>query len=151
MRPYIHAHNFQWALDCSVGKGGQNSIRADVQYIQWYYKLAAANPETTPERRQIYQLVETTGTCTGLDSDPLVRAITAHQQAIGHPIVDGKVSAVPGGEAGNLKVSGNYTFFVFRIGARLARMFPDQWPRLDLIKPCPSDVLEAAVKAVPKY
>ncbi len=39
-----------WNLECSVGKGGANTVASDVSYLQWYYVLAAANPLTVPDR-----------------------------------------------------------------------------------------------------
>src|SRR4051812_37047616 len=96
MKAYLHADeghfDFQWNIDCSVGKGGQNNLRADVLYIQWYYRLASNQALTPPDRKAIYKQVGLTGTCNGTDADPLVRAITLHQRSINHPQVDGRVS-----------------------------------------------------------
>ncbi len=150
MKPYVHHHNFLWALDCSVGKNGMNSLTADVSYVQWYYTLAAVNPETPQDRKDIYKNVKITGACTGRDDDPLVQAITAHQKALSHPVIDGKISQLPG-FSGDTKLDGHHAFFIIRLGARLARMFPDEWPRLDKIKGCPSEVAEASRNAVPKF
>jgi hypothetical protein len=148
MKAYLVSHedhfDFLWNLDCSVGRGGQNSIVADVKFIQWYYQLAAANAETTGGRRDIYKQVVVSGKCTGTDSDPLVRAILAHQQALGHPVIDGRVSVARPG----IKLN-DTAFFVLRIGARLARMFPHDYPRLDRVPGCPSEVAAAINKAVP--
>lgn len=149
MKAYLHADgghfDFQWNVDCSVGKGGQNNLRADVLYIQWYYRLAAEQAETPPDRKALYREVKLTGTCTGRDDDPLVRAITTHQRSINHPQVDGRVSVA----TGSGKV-GATAFFVLRLGARIANMYPEQWPRLDKIPGCPPEVAEAARQAVPK-
>ena len=51
-----------WNLDCSVGKGGANSISADVSFLQWYYTLAANFHLTTPENKAVYRKVKITGT-----------------------------------------------------------------------------------------
>jgi hypothetical protein len=148
MKPYIHVagatHHFQWNLDCSVGKGGANSLACDVAYIQWYYTLAAAHPLTTPERRPIYEKVRITGTCRGTDDDPLVAAILAHQQALSHPYIDGRISVATG--SGKIGAS---AFFILRLGARLANMFPHYWPRLDLMPHCPIQVIQAVRSAIP--
>jgi len=148
VKPYIHhagnTFHFQWNIDCSVGKGGENTLAADVSYIQWYYTLAAANPDTPEERKAIYRKVQVTGHCRGTDDDPLVAAITAHQQRLNHPQIDGRVSVAHGSG-----MVGAYAFFVFRIGARLANMYPNQWPRLDLIPTCPALVAEAVRAAIP--
>lgn len=149
MRPFVHqfgtgAH-FQWNLDCSVGKGGQNNLRTDVTYIQWYYTVAAAHPRTPADRKAIYSRVAITGTCRGTDDDPLVQSIFAQQRALTHPIIDGRVSVATGdGRVGEM------AFFVLRLGARFADMVPNAWPRLDLVPGCPALVAEAVRKCVPK-
>jgi hypothetical protein len=148
MKAFLAGHDdhydILWNIDCSVGRGGQNSLAADVKYIQWYYNTAATNAETPAERREIYRQVQVTGKCTGNDNDPLVRAILAHQRALSHPTIDGRVSVARSG----VKI-GDTAFFVLRIGARLARMFPQQWPRLDLIPTCPAEVAAQAKACVP--
>ncbi|SFI44269.1 hypothetical protein SAMN05216304_102772 [Bosea sp. OK403] len=148
MKAYLHADaghfDFQWNIDCSVGKGGQNNLRADVLYIQWYYQLAANQVETPPDRKAIYKQVGLTGMCNGTDADPLVRAITLHQRSINHPQVDGRVSvATAGGKVGAS------AFFVLRIGARIANMYPELWPRLEKIPGCPAEVAQASRLAIP--
>lgn len=149
MKPYIHTSTgayafFQWNIDASVGKGGQNSSPCDIAYIQWYYTLAARHPETPPERKAIYGKVRVTGICRGTDDDPLVAAIMAHQKGINHSIIDGKVSVAQG--SGKI---GDKAYFVLRIGARLANMYPGLWPRLDLMPDCPPQVASAARAAIP--
>jgi hypothetical protein len=149
MRPFVHhfgtGSHFQWNLDCSVGKGGQNNLRGDVSYIQWYYTVAAANPRTPPDRKAVYSRVAITGTCRGTDDDPLVQAILTHQRALSHPIVDGRISVATGdGRVGEM------AFFVLRLGARFADMVPQAWPRLDLILGCPAVVADEVRKCVPR-
>lgn len=149
MRPYLHhagtSLHFQWNLDCSVGKGGQNSLAPDVSYIQWYYTLAAEHPLTPQDRKAVYAKVSITGTCRGTDDDPLVRAITVHQTALSHPMIDGRISVA----TGDGKV-GPRAFFILRLGARLADMYPNIWPRLDRIPRCPPLVAEAVRASVPR-
>jgi hypothetical protein len=148
MRPYLHAAgagvHFQWNLDTSVGKGGQNSSLADVSYIQWYYTLAARFHLTPEDRKAIYRKVQVTGNCRGTDDDPLVAAIIAQQRSLNHPQVDGRVSVAQG--SGKI---GESAFFVFRLGARLASMHPHAWPRLDLIPECPPAVAAAVRACIP--
>ncbi len=149
MKPFIHhfgnGSHIQWNLDCSVGKSGQNSLHADVSYIQWYYTVAAANPLTPADRKAIYSKVSITGLCRGTDDDPLVQAIFAHQRALSHPFVDGRVSVATGdGKVGEM------AFFVLRLGARFADMVPRAWPRLDLVPGCPPTVAEAVKRCVPR-
>ena len=148
MKPYIHYGASLWNLHASVGKFGHNNVQSDVCYIQWYYTLAAEHPETPQERKEVYKYVRVTGSCTGRDDDPLVKSITIHQQGLHHAIIDGRISPLPG-EAGNLRV-GDKAFFVIRLGARIATMFPKYWPRLDLMPRCPPSVAQAVLEAIPK-
>lgn len=149
MRPFLHqfgvGSHFQWNLDSAVGKGGQNSSREDISYIQWYYTVAAAHSRTPEDRKAVYSRVSITGICRGTDDDPLVQAILTHQRALSHPVIDGKISVASGD--GRL---GARAFFILRLGARFADMFPNVWPRLDLIPGCPAEVATAVRKAVPK-
>jgi hypothetical protein len=116
-----------------------------VSYIQWYYTLAAVQPNTPPNRKAVYAQVIVTGTCRGTTDDPLVQAILTHQTALKHPYIDGKISVAMGdGKVGQL------AYFVFRLGARLSNMYPQAWPRLDLIPRCPPLVAEAVRRCIPK-
>ena len=148
MKPYLHragsgAH-FQWNIDCSVGKGGTNNLACDVSYLQWYYTLAAEHPLTPEDRKVIYRKVLVTGVCRGTDDDPLVAAIFAHQRALNHPQIDGRINVAYG--SGKI---GTAAFFILRLGARLANMYPNVWPRLDLIPKCPASVAQASRAAIP--
>jgi hypothetical protein len=144
MHPLVYGPKFMWNLDCSVGKAGQNSNPTDVSFIQWYYTLAANFHLTTPECKQVYRNVRITGGCQGHDGDPLVLAIMAQQRSMGHPTVDGKVSVVTGqGKVGSV------AFFLLRLEARLAVMYHNCWPRLDLIPGCPAPVAAASKEAIP--
>jgi hypothetical protein len=148
LKPFVHHGEtfayYMWNLEHSVGKGGQNSSAVDTSYIQWYYTLAAKNVLTVPERRSIYARVKVTGVCSGQDGDPLVDSITAHQRGLNHPIIDGRVSVATGTGKIGLKA-----FFVLRIGARLAYMYPRLWPRLDLMPECPTTVAATSLAAIP--
>ena len=144
MHPYVYGPKFMWNLDCSVGKGGDNSLTSDVSFIQWYYTLAANFQLTDEENRIAYRNVKITGSCTGMDSDPLVAAIIVQQRSMNHPYVDGKVSVVTGG--GKVGAS---AFFLLRLEARFAIMYPNAWPRLDLIPNCPSTIAEVSRGAIP--
>lgn len=149
MKPFIHhfgagAH-FQWNLDCSVGKGGQNNLPVDVSYLQWYYTVAASNPRTPADRKAVYARVAITGMCSGTEKDPLVQAILTQQRALSHPFVDGRINVATGdGRVGEM------AFFILRLGARFADMLPQAWPRLDLVPGCPLIVAEAVRRSVPR-
>lgn len=149
MKPYLHGppgfEVIMWNVGATVGRRGANSSPADVAYIQWYYKEAAAFHLTPPERRKIYREVKVTGHCTGRDDDPLVRAILANQEAMNHPRVDGLVSVAQG----NGKI-GTKAYFVLRLGARFATMHERQWPRLDHVAGCPASVAVMVKAAMPK-
>jgi len=149
MKPWLHhfgpkAH-FHWNLECSVGKHGQNSLACEVSYIQWYYTLAAKNAKTPLDRRAVYSKVAVSGMCLGTDADPLVQAILIHQKALHHPVIDGKVSVAHGD--GRI---GQNAFFILRLNARLSDMYPEVWPRLDLIPGCPALVADAVRACVPR-
>ncbi len=148
MRPYIHNygafHKMIWITDCSVGRQGENSLPADVSYLQWYYTLAANYAETSAAHKAIYRSVAITGTCSGLDSDPLVQAILVQQRDFGHPVVDGKASVVHGTGFVDHKA-----FFVIRMAARFASMQPQYWPRLDLIPNCPPLIGQISRQSIP--
>jgi hypothetical protein len=139
--PKAHIH---WNLECSVGKGGQNSLACDVSYIQWYYSLAASHPNTPLERKVVYGKVAVNGICTGTASDPLVQAILVHQAALKHKTMDGKISVA----TGDGRVGGT-PFFILRLNSRLAHMHPNLWPRLDLIPGCPALVADAVRACIP--
>lgn len=149
MKPLLHCAgaltHFQWNLECSVGRNAENRLACDVAYIQWYYMLAAAHPNTPPERRAAYSKVSVTGGCRGTDDDPLIRAIVTHQTALKHQKIDGKLSVAKG----NGKI-GVDAYFVLRLGARLSDMYPQFWPRLDLIPTCPPLVANAVRSCIPR-
>jgi hypothetical protein len=134
-----------WNLSAAVGKGAPNSNPADVSFIQWYYTLAANFHLTDQANKDVYRRVRVTGSCNGGDSDPLVASIIQQQRSMHHPTVDGKVSVVSG--SGHL---GDRAFFLLRLEARFAVMFPNAWPRLDLIPGCPNAVRTAAIAAIPQ-
>src|SRR5262249_45661625 len=134
-----------WNISASVGKGGANSNAADVSFIQWYYTLAVNFHLTEQANRDVYRHVRITGACNGSDRDPLVPAIIQQQRAMNHPTVDGKVSVVSG--SGKL---GERAFFLLRLEARFAIMYPQAWPRLDQIPNCPTSVRAASLGAVPQ-
>lgn len=149
MKAFLQADNdhfdFHWNVDSAVGKGGPNSNPADVQYIQFYYTLAGAHPATPVERRTVYQRVHVGDKCLGIDGDPLVEAIRMHQQTLSHPVVDGRISVATSGG----KITDSSAFFVIRLGARFAKMFPNLWPRVDMIPGCPQPVASAVQAAIP--
>lgn len=146
MHAYVYGPKFMWNIDNSVGKGASNANPADVAFLQWYYTLAADFHLTDASHRETYRKVKITGSCSGRDDDPLVAAILLQQKSMSHPFIDGKVNSVTGnGKAGN-----TYAFFLLRLEARFACMFPELWPRLDLIRNCPTTVKEAAKYAVPQ-
>lgn len=147
MKPYLHdGIAFMWNLDSSVGKGGANNNRTDISYLQWYYTLAAQSPLVDPDRKAIYKNVSVTGICSGRDDDPLVKAIIAHQRILNHPVIDGKASALPG-NSGNVRLADQKAFFIIRLGARLAYLYPQSWPRLDQMPRCPPSVAAAVLEA----
>jgi hypothetical protein len=149
MKAYVHGPLFMWNLSISVGKLAQNSDATVVSYIQWYYTLAAEHPDTPTERKQVYRNVRVTGSCSGRDDDPLVQSILIHQRDLNHPIVDGRINPAPG-FSGDVRIGNDKALFVVRLGARLATMFPQRWPRLDMMPRCPENVARAVQEAIPE-
>jgi hypothetical protein len=149
MKPWLHHAgsivHFHWNLECSVGKGGQNSLPCEVSYIQWYYSVAAKHPKTPVDRKAVYSKVLVNGVCNGSQNDPLVQAIMIHQTALSHPVIDGKISVAQGD--GRV---GQNAYFILRLNARLSDMYPSAWPRLDLIPGCPALVANAVQACVPR-
>lgn len=74
----------------------------------------------------------------------MVAAIIAQQRFMNHPQVDGKISVVTG--TGKNSAS---AFFLLRLEARFAIMYPNAWPRLDLIPTCPGSILQVSRSTVP--
>ncbi|MCV0394413.1 MAG: hypothetical protein K5872_15760 [Rhizobiaceae bacterium] len=149
MTPYVYGPpgyaKFMWNLDSSVGKGGANNNATDISFVQWYYTLSRDFHLTTPAAKAIYKNVAITGKCTGQDSDPLVQAILSQQRETRHPTVDGKISVAKG--TGKV---GDSAYFILRMGARMAVMYPQAWPRLDQIPHCPGAVAAASKAAIPQ-
>jgi hypothetical protein len=144
MHVFTYGPKFMWNLDCSVGKGGANSLPGDVSFIQWYYTHAANFHLTEQASKAVYRNVQINGRCNGTDQDPLVAAILSQQHSMRHPVIDGKVSVVKG--EGKIGLN---AFFLLRLEARFAIMFPTAWPRLDLIPNCPASLREVARAAIP--
>jgi len=144
MQPYVYGPKFMWNLTASVGKGGSNTNGADIAFLQWYYTLAANFHLTEQANKDVYRSVRITGVCGGTDTDPLVAAILQQQRSMNH-LADGKVSVVTG--SGKI---GDKAFFLLRLEARFAVMYPNAWPRLDLIPNCPPAVKVASLSAVPQ-
>ena len=150
MRPYVysngHFHKFMWINECTVGKNAQNTLPADVSFLQWYFTLAATFPETSPEHKAVYRNVAVNGLCTGMDGDPLVQSILIQQRDFRHPVVDGRASLVHGSG-----IISDKAFFILRLGARFAVMFPERWPRLDQIRGCPPLLANISKSAIPQH
>lgn len=150
MKPYIHSwasgtgNSILWNIGSSVGKGAANNSPCDIFYLQWYYTLSAQAGITPEERKVIYRKVQMTGHCRGTDNDPLVAAISAQQEAMAHPRIDGRINVAHG--AG--KIDGK-AFHILRLGARLATLYPNLWPRLDLMPGCPALVAQAVRDVIP--
>jgi hypothetical protein len=135
-----------WINECTVGKNAENTLPADVSFLQWYFVLASTFPETSSEHKDVYRNVSISGQCTGMDSDPLVQAILIQQRDFKHPVIDGKASVVHGSG-----IIDHKAFFILRLAARFAVMFSDRWPRLDLIRDCPPMLASISRSAIPLY
>jgi hypothetical protein len=134
-----------WNLECTVGKGGQNTLPCEVSNMHGYCTLAAQHALTPQDLKAVYSKVAVTGRCTGTDSDRLLEAFPVHQKAPTHRVIDGKFSIA----TGDGKVGAN-AFFILRLNARLSDMHPNVRPRLDLIPGYPGVVADAVRACVPR-
>ena len=148
MKPYIHSGGnvslILWNIDASVGKGGANNSPCDISYLPWYYTLSSHFHLTGEDEKVIYRKVQITGHCQGTENDPLAAAIIAQQKALGHPHIDGRINAAHG-----TGLIGAKAFHILRLGARLAVMYPNLWPRLDLMPRGPAGVAQAVRDTIP--
>ena len=139
------ASRFYWNVDANVGAASANR-NDDVQLVQLAYAIMATKPDTPPGDKAVYALVRPGSPCTGLEADPLVRAIRAHQARRGG-IQDGHVSviAAPGGVYPY--GAGAVGFMLIALVNNIFDAMPADFPRLDKHKGCPAALRVSVVKA----
>ena len=146
MEPVIFSNEkrlkrFFWNLSANVGGRSPNQ-REDVQFVQFGYFAFANNAKfpPPPALRTIFGAVKPGAEYTGKEDDPLTLAIRAHEKARGGP-QDGRVSAMT-----SLSYDGIRTFILVALNNNLVDLVPDDFPRLDQHKACPSRVKEAVLR-----
>ena len=134
-------------IDANVGAEAPN-LPEDVQLVQLgYYAMGRnqvdANHYFPPNDLAVFKSVIPGAQYNGDPSDPLSKAIRAHQKARherGHgPVPDGHVSAVPAGHSG--------TYMLPVLVAYAGLMRADLYPRFDLYPECPA-LLRQKVKTL---
>ena len=139
------ASRFYWNIDANVGAGSPNR-NDDVQLVQLAYAIMAARPDTPASDRAVYALVKPGFPCTGLEADPLVRAIRAHQARRGGT-QDGHVSVIPASSGLYPYGTGVVGFMLIALVNNIFDDMPTNFPRLDKHKACPAALRVSVVKA----
>lgn len=148
VKPYVQPgapFYFYWNVSANVGQGSPN-LRDDLDLVQFAYSFLAVNPKVnlSAADRAIFAAVTPGGPCSGLDSDPLVKAIRRHQQLRGG-MQDGHVSVIPPNTyTYPTPGGGQMQFMLLSLNVQFHDLQPDVYPRLDLIKLCPG-ALKATV------
>jgi hypothetical protein len=120
---------FYWNLDNVVGLNGVNKMD-DVLFVQWcFYKMGGWQPAS-----QIWpglKKVNINGNCTGRPNDPLVETIKLAEAVFGGEM-DGRVSPIK--TSAKFSFHGHkYPFLIMVMNIALSQLYPQQYPRLDLM------------------
>ena len=120
---------FYWNIDGVVGLNGFNKFN-DVMFVQWcFYKMAKWQPavQIWPTLRK----VGINGNCTGRADDPLVDTIKTVEAVFGANM-EGQVT--PMTNSAKFVVHGiKYVYLIMLMNIALRQMYPNQYPRIDLI------------------
>ena len=136
---------FYWNIDANVGAGSPNR-NDDVQLVQLAYAIMAARPDTPAGDKAVYALVRPGFPCTGLEADPLVRAIRTHQARRGGT-QDGHVSVIAANSGIYPYGTGAAVFMLIALVNNIFDAMPANFPRLDKHKACPPALRASVVKA----
>ena len=120
---------FYWNVDGVVGLNGANRFD-DVLFVQWcFYKMAKWTPAS--KIWPTLSKVGINGACTGRADDPLVDTIKTAEAVFGWDM-DGRVT--PMTNSAQFTVHGiKYVYLIMYMNIALRQMYPQQYPRLDLI------------------
>src|SRR5262245_13266160 len=135
---------FFWNIDANVGAASPN-IQDDVELIQFGYLLMSQAPAQPADLKAVLAQVKVGVPCTGSADDPLVKAIRAHQAAIGGT-QDGHVSKIKTSSGVYLDPAGEHVFMLIRIVNNIFDATPNDFPRIDKHPKCPP-ALKASVLA----
>ena len=139
------ATRFYWNIDANVGAGSPNR-NDDVQLVQLAYAIMATRPDTPAGDKAAYALVRPGFPCTGLEADPLVRAIRTHQARRGGT-QDGHVSVIAANSGIYPYGAGAVVFMLIALVNTIFDAMPANFPRLDKHKACPPALRASVVKA----
>lgn len=140
-----NALRFYWNIDANVGAGSPNHAD-DVQLVQMAYAIMATRPDTPPSDKATYALVKPGMPCTGLEADPLVRAIRNHQARRGGA-QDGHVSVITTNSGVYPHGDGAVAFMLVPLVNNIFDAMPADFPRLDKHRGCPPALRVSVIKA----
>jgi hypothetical protein len=129
----------------AVGIASPND-KIDVELVQLGYYCSAINIANTypPDVKAIWRTVKPGAGYMGSPTDPLTKAIEAHERARGVKL-DGHVSRMHGGLRYNGGPRGKEPFLLSALCNNIFDILSDVYPRIDLDKRCPS-ILAAHIK-----
>ncbi len=133
---------FFWNLSANVGTKSPNKPD-DVQLVQLGYACAALSPLFSAATRAICTTVVPGAPYSGQETDPLTRAIRAHEKERGGA-QDGHVSVLA--NLTNPSYDGVHVFIIVALNVQIRKQLPGNFPRLDKHPRCPP-LLKAAVSA----
>lgn len=139
VKPIVTSSNgrlvYWWNLSGNVGVMSTN-VPADVQLVQFGYLCMLKNPKNatrlSPAERAAFAAVKVGVPCVGVESDPLVRAIRAHQAARGGA-QDGCVSVVPDGQ---YTYDATHSYMLYGLIGSIRDVTRDIYPRFDKHPDC---------------
>lgn len=136
---------FFWNLDANVGIGCPNKPE-DVQLVQLgYYCMATSTDPAVPvQLKPTFAAVVPGAPYSGNPTDPLTRAIIAHQQTRGGT-QDGHVSVISN-TTGTYDSAG-HQFMLVALDAQIRRQIPGDYPRIDKHAKCPPMLRAAVIRA----
>lgn len=125
---------FFWNLSANVGVKSPNNTD-DVQLVQLGYACAALSSQFSAATRAICATVVPGAPYTGQETDPLTRAIRAHEKERGGA-QDGHVSVLQ--NLTNPSYDGVHVFIIVALNTQMRRQLVGNFPRLDKHPKCPA-------------
>jgi hypothetical protein len=137
---------FFWNIDANVGLRSPNNTD-DVQLAQLGYSIMATSPKVPPELKSAAAAVKLGVPCTGLEDDPLVRAIRAHEKTHGGT-QDGYVSVIRTNNGVYHDSGGAHAFLLTAIVNNIFDAMPGDFPRIDKHPSCPAALKASVLKVM---
>ena len=124
-------------VDGVVGANPAKNMREDVLLVQFAFNVLAKNPRGAPA--DVVAAARAV-TVDGKVGPKTINAITTYQEALVRDklsrVVDGRVSPAIGGTS-----YGNATWLIVQLNGTIQKRFLNNWPRIDHIPGCPSDLV----------